>query len=205
MTHSAPATFLTRGQNVRWTIDESRARRVGLAFATPEMRHVVAERGDQREKLDLLSRVERVAAESVRPPIDRYRLVPWSDAELAAAGVAWIGCLRTFDWRDFIADIAERYPQYLLDFETQERMVPDEGRPAVRVLNEHEVAAIEFARKELAGGPAGALHRRRTRRRSGIAQARRCSTPLQSDDALASRMPGRYCTGGCSVTGKART
>ncbi len=111
------------------------------------------ERDDQREKLDLLSRVERVAAESVRPLIERYRLVPRSDPELAAAGLAWIGRHKTFDWRDFVADMAERYPQYLLDFEALEKMAPEEDRPAIRILNGHEVAAIEFARKELAGNP----------------------------------------------------
>ncbi len=111
------------------------------------------ERDDQRDKLDLLSRVERVAAESIRPLIERYRLVPRPGPELAAAGLAWIGRHKTFDWRDFVADMAERYPQYLLDFEALERMAPDEDRPAIRILNEHEVAAIEFARMELAGNP----------------------------------------------------
>ncbi len=111
------------------------------------------DRDDQREKLDLLSRVERVAAESVRPLIERYRLVPRPDPELAAAGLAWIDRHETHDWRGFVADMAERYPQYLLDFEALERMAPEEDRPAIRILNEHEVAAIEFARGELAGDP----------------------------------------------------
>ena len=108
---------------------------------------------DQREKLDLLSRVERVAAESVRPLIERHRLVPRPDSELVAAGLAWIGRHETFEWRDFIADMVERYPQYLLDFAALEEIAPEEDRPFIRVLNEHEVAAIDFAREELAGNP----------------------------------------------------
>ena len=111
------------------------------------------DRDDQREKLDLLSRVERVAAESVRPLIERHELVPRPDSELATAGLAWIGRHKTFDWHDFVADMAERYPGYLLDFKALEEMAPEEDRPAIRILNEHEVAAIEFAQKELAGDP----------------------------------------------------
>ena len=124
---------------------------MGEAYFRGLKRHF--ERDDQREKLDLLSRVERVAAESVRAPIERHGLVPRPDAELAEIGVAWIGRHETLDWRDFVADMAERYPKYLLDFEALERMAPEEDRPAIRVLNDHEVAAIEFARKELAGDP----------------------------------------------------
>ena len=114
-------------------------------------------REDRRAKLELLSRVERVAAESVRPLIERHGLLPRPDRELAVAGLAWIDRQETFDWRDFVADMAERYPRYLLDFAALERMAPEEDRPAIRILNDHEVAAIEFARRELADDPDSAV------------------------------------------------
>jgi hypothetical protein len=54
-----------------------------------------------------------------------------------------------------------RYPGYVDDFEGLERLAPDEDLPALKLLTQHEVAAIEFAGREVAGeaDSAASLHR----------------------------------------------
>ena len=49
--------------------------------------------------------------------------------------------------------MVNRYPGYLEDFTALERMAPEEDRYALNNLTDHEVAAIEFAKRELAGDP----------------------------------------------------
>ena len=49
--------------------------------------------------------------------------------------------------------MTERYPAYLDDFANLKSMAPEEDWPQLEVLTEHEVAAVKFARKELAGDP----------------------------------------------------
>ena len=44
-----------------------------------------------------------------------------------------------------------RYPGYLEEFMTLERMAPEEDLHVLKKLTNHEVAAIEFAKRELAG------------------------------------------------------
>ena len=124
---------------------------MGQAYFRGLKRH--AANDDERAKLELLAEVEEVAAESVRPLIERHRLTPRSDEELAEQGLAWMARHGDFDWREFVADMAERYPAYLDDFDALAAMAPQADRAAIRVLYDHEVAAIDFARLELAGDP----------------------------------------------------
>jgi hypothetical protein len=49
--------------------------------------------------------------------------------------------------------MVNRYPGYLEDFTALERMAPREDLTALNDLTSHEVAAIEFAKRELAGTP----------------------------------------------------
>lgn len=95
--------------------------------------------------------VERVAAESVWPLLDKYRLTPRPDRELKKAGEASIEQHKDFDWRALMVDMAERYPGYLDDFQALENAAPAEDRAAIRVMTEHEVAAIDFAKLEIEG------------------------------------------------------
>ena len=46
-----------------------------------------------------------------------------------------------------------RYPGYVKEFATLERMAPEEDLYVLKKLTNHEVAAIEFAKRELAGDP----------------------------------------------------
>ena len=54
---------------------------------------------------------------------------------------------------NWVTDMSVRYPGYIDDFERLERMAPEEDIPALKILTEHEVVAIEFANREIAGDP----------------------------------------------------
>lgn len=104
----------------------------------------------ERSKLALLADVERYAAEAVRPLLLKYKLVPRKDAVLTQIGESWIENHRMFDWRAFVTDMAERYPLYLVQFDALHKSAPAEDQPAIQVMTNHEIAAIEFAKMEIA-------------------------------------------------------
>ena len=108
---------------------------------------------DEVEKLDLLARVERHAAEAVRPLLCKYQLTPRSDDELYRLGRLSCEKYAGWNWRQFATDMAERFPGYIDDFEGLENMAPADDLPALKFLTEHEVVAIDFAKLELAGSP----------------------------------------------------
>ncbi len=108
---------------------------------------------EQQEKLTVLARVERRAAESVVPLLEKYALVPRDESELKTRGEGYVGRHASLDWFEFMTYIVNRYPGYLEDFTTLERMAPEEDLYALKNMTVHEVAAIEFAKRELAGDP----------------------------------------------------
>ena len=108
---------------------------------------------EQQEKLTVLARVERRAAESVVPLLEKYELVPRDESELKTRGEGYVVRHASLDWFEFMTYIVNRYPGYLEDFTTLERMAPEEDRYALNNLTVHEVAAIEFAQRELTGDP----------------------------------------------------
>lgn len=116
---------------------------------------------DQREKLILMAQVERYAAEEMRPLLRKYDLTPRTDSELHPLGRASYGRHEFSDWNDFMTDISVRYPNYLVQFAALENMAPGEDRQALRILTNHEVAAIAFADLELAGDTDSAAPMRR--------------------------------------------
>ena len=97
--------------------------------------------------------VERRAAESVVPLLEKYELVPRDESELKTRGEGYVGRHASLDWFEFMTYIVNRYPGYLEDFTTLERMAPEEDLYALKNMTVHEVAAIEFAKRELAGDP----------------------------------------------------
>ena len=109
------------------------------------------ENADHRAKLEVMAEVERFAAESVRPLLQKYDLLPRSDAVLASLGKSWIERHAGTDWDALMTDISVRYDGYLDEFHALEAMAPEEDLPALNILTEHEVVAIEFAKKEVAG------------------------------------------------------
>ena len=108
---------------------------------------------EQQEKLTVLARVERRAAESVVPLLEKYELVPRDESELKTRGEGYVGRHASLDWFEFMTYIVNRYPGYLEDFTTLERMAPEEDLYALKNMTVHEVAAIEFAKRELTGDP----------------------------------------------------
>ena len=113
----------------------------------------LADHFEQQEKLTVLARVERRAAESVVPLLEKYELVPRDESELKTRGEGYVGRHASLDWFEFMTYIVNRYPGYLEDFTTLERMAPEEDLYALNNLTVHEVAAIEFAQRELTGDP----------------------------------------------------
>ncbi len=88
-------------------------------------------------------------------------MTPRGDAELEREGRDHVARHQDLTWTEMVTYMAERYPGYIDDFEGLEAMAPQEDLPALKVLTEHEHAAIAFANKELAGAAdsANALHR----------------------------------------------
>ena len=108
---------------------------------------------EEQEKLTVLARVERHAASSVVPLLEKYDLVPRDESELKTRGESYVGRHASFDWLEFMTYIVKRYPDYLEDFTALKRMAPEGDLHALNILMDHEVAAIEFAKRELAGDP----------------------------------------------------
>ena len=107
----------------------------------------------EQEKLTLLAEVERCAAEAVRPLLQKHSLVARTDAELKPLAEEWVDRHGDWDWGELMTDMSVRYPGYVDDFEKLEKMAPEEDLPALKILTDHEVVAIEFANREIAGGP----------------------------------------------------
>lgn len=109
--------------------------------------------GVEREKLALLAEVERRAADVVQPLLEKHGLVPRDESVLKALGEADVEQHRHYSWMELMAYMAGRYPAYLDEFEALERLAPEDDMPALKLLTHHEVVAIDFANKEIAGDP----------------------------------------------------
>ena len=109
----------------------------------------------------LMAEVERYAAEAVRPLLEKYALTPRTDEELGPEGGTWVIEGGMPEWPVIITDIADRYIDYIAEFEALENMAPDTDRPMLKILTDHEFAAIEFGKLEVARSPKSAepLHR----------------------------------------------
>lgn len=115
------------------------------------------------EKLALLARVERCAAEVMRPLLHRHGLVPRTDEELRELGVRWVRERKGGDlsWQAFVGRMAHDYQRFIPMFEDLEAMAPVDDRPRLALLTEHEHATIRFAEREVAGDPDAASELRR--------------------------------------------
>jgi len=111
----------------------------------------LADHFDEREKVLLLARVERYAADSVVPLIEKYGLIPRDTADIQREGRGYRSLHQSLSWSEFMSYMVRRYPEYLVEFRSLEQMAPAEDLPALKVLTGHEVAVIEFAKMELAG------------------------------------------------------
>ena len=105
------------------------------------------------ENLVLLARVERCAAEATRPLLARNGLTPRTDEELAIAGRGHVARHEKKTWPEYVAYMLKQFPLYMPMFENLESMAPAEDLPALKILTEHEAAAIRFAEREKVGDP----------------------------------------------------
>ena len=105
----------------------------------------------ERDKLHLLTRVERCAAEAVRPLLSKHDLMPREEPVLESLGEADEAAHQDYDWHVLMAYMVARYPGYVDDFETLERLAPEADLPALKQLTQHEFAVIEFASREVSG------------------------------------------------------
>jgi len=113
--------------------------------------YALAEHFEETEKVALLARVERAAAESVRPLVEKYQLETTCQTDLHRRGRSNLYGHQAYSWIQFMAYIIERYPRYLVEFKALENMAPADDFPALQHLTEHQGAVIEFAGRELNG------------------------------------------------------
>jgi len=117
----------------------------GLAEKFPEQH--------QRDKMIYLARLERYAAEAVRPLLKKYTLEARSDYDLHEIGKKDIEKSFNMGWDGFVDYMVERFPEYVLEFKALETMAPTDDLAQLQILTEHEVAVIEFAILEKTGKP----------------------------------------------------
>lgn len=109
--------------------------------------------GRAAEALRLLAALEAATAAATRPLVDRHGLSLAAPETLCAAGRAEADRDGTAPWPVFVAAMAENYPAFTAEFEQIAALAPPEDRPLCAIFVDHEVAAVDFARLEVAGDP----------------------------------------------------
>lgn len=115
--------------------------------------YALAEHFDESEKLILLARVERHAADAIQPLLEKYGLKPRDESVIKRDGRSYLEAHQSYSWPEFMAYIVKRYPGYLDDFRALEQMAPAADLSALKILTDHEVVVIDFAEMEIAGDP----------------------------------------------------
>jgi dimethylamine/trimethylamine dehydrogenase len=106
---------------------------------------------DEKDKINLLARIERRAAESIQPLLEKYGLEPRDESVLNRERRSFLESHESYSWAEFMAYIVKRYPGYLDEFHALEQIAPAADLPALNILTDHEVAVIDFAKLEIAG------------------------------------------------------
>lgn len=115
--------------------------------------YAIAERLDcveQRRKMALVAEVETFAAKAVRPLIDKYDLKPEPSENLLRTGRRQAENAPG-NWSGQIEEMTRTFPGYVDDFLALEAMAPPEDLPRLKLLTEHEVAAVAFLEMENLG------------------------------------------------------
>lgn len=117
--------------------------------------HALAERledAEEKRKMRMVGDVETYAYTAVEPLLKKYDLTPRPRDELQAA--ARKSALESEgDYVHFIKKWQNEFPGYIDDFERLEAMAPPEDVAYLKILTDHEHAAIAFIAKELNGEP----------------------------------------------------
>ena len=106
----------------------------------------------QKEKLMLLSEVETYTVAAMQSLAEKYGLTPRSTRELHANGHAQAADAPG-DWNMLISEMQKTFPQYITDYERLEAMAPTEDLPGLRVVEAHNVAAVDFLNREAGNDP----------------------------------------------------
>ncbi|SLN48997.1 hypothetical protein PEL8287_02558 [Roseovarius litorisediminis] len=109
-----------------------------------------SEHPSQREKLHLLAAVEDHAAKVTLPLIRKHGLIPRCEDDLFRSGRK-MARKAAKPWGALLAEFARVFPGYIEDFQRLEAMAPPEDLPRLKLLTEHEVAAVEFLNLEISG------------------------------------------------------
>lgn len=117
--------------------------------------YAIAERlsdPEERRKMQMVAEVETYAAAAVEPLLDKYGLSPAPREELAATGRKQAAD-SPGGFTHFLRKWQVEFPRYIGEFEALEAMAPAEDVPLLKILTDHEHAAIAFIEAELNGEP----------------------------------------------------
>ncbi|QGX97015.1 hypothetical protein EI983_01480 [Roseovarius faecimaris] len=115
--------------------------------------YAIAERlsdPEERRKMEMVAEVETYAAAAVEPLLQKYDLAPASREALAASGRK-MAADSPGDFLHFLRKWQVEFPGYIDEFEALEAMAPAEDVPVLKILTDHEHAAIAFIEAELKG------------------------------------------------------
>ena len=124
---------------------------MGEAFFAGLARKFPAPRADRAMRL--FSTMERCVADHVRPLLDKYGLCPRSDEELHRIGSLEAAQRVTSTWQDYMTSVATTFPAFLEEFAALRRVAPEADLLLLKIFDDHEVATIDFAKREIAGDP----------------------------------------------------
>lgn len=110
--------------------------------------------GRRKQALLMLAEIEAVTAEAIRPLAKSHRLQIAAPDKLHATGLAEADGRRGLSWGALIDEMATTFPAYVEEFEAIERLAPAEDGKAIKILVDHEVAAVSFATLEAQADPA---------------------------------------------------
>jgi dimethylamine/trimethylamine dehydrogenase len=106
----------------------------------------------ESEGMHLLAEVETYAAAAVAPLLRKYDLYPASTEALHARGRAQAAAAPEA-WAALIDSMRESFPGFIDDFERLALLAPAEDMPPLKVLTDHEHAAIAYLEREARGDP----------------------------------------------------
>jgi hypothetical protein len=102
--------------------------------------------------LRVLELIEIKTARAMLPGARALGLALPEARVLEAGGVADAGPWLTLNWDEITGRMAGDYPAYLEEFSALIAAAPEALKPVARLVHDHEVAIIDFARAEHAGG-----------------------------------------------------
>lgn len=109
--------------------------------------------GRPRDILLMIAHMEHVTARCLNTLIERHGIITADQDALMAGGKAEAAAQMGVTWASLVRTMAEDYPVYMQEFDQLVRLAPDTDHAQVATAYAHEQALIDFARREMAGGP----------------------------------------------------